>query len=164
MQEVKNKFSKKIIIFSFIVFVSFTLFKLFAIMVDMPDNCQKIENGWKCVYSDDHDVDKTKRICGQKGNISYCEGPCYPYIFCYIPFNDAGKECTNSEQCSGYCEADYDMVTNKYGDIHAPTASIKCDVNDVCVGSCSKIPKGGGCIWYFEVNNGYYIFHGGGWC
>jgi len=166
MQERKKskKIFKKVIIFFVIVSIPFILFKLF-VTSDMPYDCQEIENGWKCSSKDNYDINRikeTKKMCEQKGNVFYCEGPCYPYMFCYIPFDDAGKECINSEQCKGYCEADYNMVIGKYGSTHNPGASIKCDINDRCKGNCSKMSKeDSSCSWFFEVNNGYYIFHGG---
>ena len=147
----------------------FVLFKLFAVSA-MPDYCQEIENGWSCDLEDrnnkntfDEEEFKIKRICKSKRGVSDCDGPC-DKIYCFMPFDDAGKECTNSSQCKGSCIGNLNKIINKYDGSQMPGAVIKCNINDVCRGACSEIPKIGSCTWYFEVNNGYYIFHGGGWC
>ena len=131
----------------------------------MPDSCQKIENGWKCTSTTiGKEYEKIEKICKAKGNIFYCEGPCDDYVFCFMPFDDAGKECINSSQCKGSCIGDYDKIINKYDSAQTPGSATKCNADDICSGTCSKIPKIGSCDWYFEVNDGFYIFHGGGWC
>lgn len=170
MQEVKNnkKISKKVVIFSVVVLFLFVLFKLFAIP-DMPDYCQEIENGWSCdlesEWDNNHNVEiEIEKICEMRKNVFFCDGQCFPYAFCYIPFDDAGKECTNYSQCKGYCKGNYSDITDKYYGEYGPGGRVKCESDDVCEGSCSQIPEASGCVWYFEVDDGYYIFHGGGWC
>lgn len=171
MKEEKNdkKISKKGVIFSVVVLFLFFLFKLFVVP-DMPDYCQEIENGWSCNLKDrnnkntfDKEVLKIKKVCKNKGGIPDCNGPC-DKIYCFMPFDDAGKECTNSSQCKGSCIGNRNKIINKYDGSQTPGAVIKCNVDDVCSGICSEIPKIGSCTWYFEVNDGFYIFHGGGWC
>lgn len=170
MQEVKNnkKISKKVVIFSVVVLFLFVLFKLFAIP-DMPNYCQEIENGWSCdlesEWDNNHNVEiEIEKICEMRKNVFFCDGQCFPYAFCYIPFDDAGKECINSDQCEGLCVVDYNEGVDKYGGMKRPGEKIKCNADNICKGTCSRIPDFGTCKWYFEIDNGYYIFHGGGWC
>ena len=172
MQEIKNnkKTYKRIVIFSLLIILLFTLFKLPANMLNIPDYCQEIENGWSCNLKDrnnkntfDKEESRIKRMCKNKGGVPDCNGPC-DKIYCFVPFDDAGKECTNSSQCNGSCIGDYSRIINKYDGAQAPGATVKCNIDDTCSGTCSEIPKTGSCIWYFEVDDGFYIFHGGGWC
>lgn len=150
------------------IFIPLILFKLLVNMIDMPDGCQKIEDGWKCDYKN-NSYEKIKETCEIKGNIFHCEGPCFSHVYCFIPFKDIGKECNNSDQCKGYCEGNMEKISNEYRKTGAypPGADgkIKCNANDTCNGSCSAIPiEVRGCTFYFEVNDGYYILHYGGWC
>ena len=172
MQEAKNnkKTYKKIVVFFLLIILLSTLFKLSVNMINIPDYCQEIENGWSCDLKDrnnkntfDKEEFRIKKVCKNKGGISDCDGPC-DKIYCFMPFNDAGKKCISSDQCKGSCIGDYDKIVNKYDNAQTPGAIIKCEADDVCRGTCSEIPKIGSCIWYFEVNNGCYIFYGGGWC
>ncbi len=170
-----NKYGKKVF---FIVFIFLVLIFMLSSPRELPDYCQKIESGWSCDLRNRNNGNsfykeeiKIKEICKRKGLVSYCDGPC-DVVYCSIPFDDAGKECTNSSQCKGHCitKRSYneimDILESRYKvtGFLFPGFSVKCDDDDEgCKGICSEIPPLS-CNWYFDIEDGYYVFHGGGWC
>lgn len=117
----------------------------------LPDStlCEATTAGWVCDFSKREDVvespvaieelDKEfEQLCSEQGGEWKCYGFCmatYPR-YCDFPLADAGEPCTNSNQCSGLCIADF---------------GTNCQEN--CKGKCSEYMLRP-CDWYIEVVDG----------
>jgi len=101
--------------------------------IDEP-NCEVNENGWSCVLTENTSMfsdytpelsrqnDELREKCENEGGILKCYGFCLPSYtrFCDFPLEDAGRECTDSDQCVGACI----------------TIDSECEEN--CLGECSE--------------------------
>jgi hypothetical protein len=114
--------------------------------------CNETEVGWVCYFDDTQTSDLYGEKCEQNGGMWDCSGFCmqdYPRT-CECPYADAGKECTNSQQCIGKCVVDTGYVAEKYPH-NTRDDVINCGF--FCKGNCSAYPLGF-CDWYYEVNDG----------
>jgi len=142
----------------------------------IPDGnlCKYTDSGWLCYLvlpskfksEDRYKYGKAKEIlertCEEQGGTLKCYGFCEPYYehYCDFPFNDAGKECINSDQCEGKC-----VIGNNYVERNYPNRNLyfNIEVGDKLKGTCSLSPRRA-CDWWFEVNNGVIENHTGVLC
>lgn len=129
-----------------------------------PDEnlCNKTETGWYCVSMNESAEAKFKTVCESQGGIWKCYGECLPFYehYCDFPFDDAGKECVNSQQCKGKCIVDFEYVQQNYPD-RIPYENFTCMAE--CEGRCAEYPLRM-CDWWFELNNGIIEDHTGILC
>ncbi|MFA6427736.1 MAG: hypothetical protein WCW16_04850 [Candidatus Magasanikbacteria bacterium] len=113
--------------------------------------CKQTETGWQCEFNSQKAVDEYEQKCRQEGGKFICYGMCLPEYthYCDFRFDDAGKECTSSEQCKGVCDVSREYVQTNYPHRNE-YESIECI--GTCKGSCSKYVHRD-CEWWFEINN-----------
>ena len=104
------------------------------------ERCETTEYGWYCslLSKNNHKLNTLtrkeatvleqplKELCEKQKGIFMCAGRCMPDYprSCIMTLSDAGKKCTDSNQCMGSC------VTEDYN----------CKIN--CEGKCSNIKLG----------------------
>jgi len=110
----------------------------------IPD-CKNSEAGWDCRFKIPFFIDKVydviyKEKCNNEGGDWKCYGMCgFLYTrFCDFPLDDAGKECTNSEQCKGRCIIEETEIKKQYPNLEN-YAYYEINCTDPCpTGRCSK--------------------------
>jgi len=137
--------------------------------VPNKDLCQNTESGWSCSWGEDDPPpenygvrgEEFKDYCLGQGGSWICYGFCMPEYerFCDFPFEDQGKECSNSSECQGGCKAyvegeeSMDIASNNYSKL------IQKDCSDgECKGQCSPYPKRF-CDFWYEIENNKVVPH-----
>jgi hypothetical protein len=91
---------------------------IFILINYVLSDCKNSEAGWECRFKIPF-IDRVYREkCNIQGGLWKCYGMCgFTYTrFCDLPLNDAGKECTNSEQCEGSCVVEQATIEKQYPD------------------------------------------------
>lgn len=150
--------NKKIIIGGIILGI------IIIIFIFLYPKCEDTKTGWQCKFNYISIIAEGlyKQKCENQSGIWKCYGFCLPHYThsCDFPFDDAGKECTNSQQCKGKCVVDFEYVEKNYPDREG-WKDINC--TDSCKGTCAKYPLGT-CDHWFEVNNNVIEDHTGLLC
>ena len=117
--------------------------------------CEETESGWKCYLLDKVAMFYEKKCKQDQGRWSHpgMHRLSSNDYFCDIPFEDAGKKCLSSEECTGTCVATEDFLEkNSYAE-----AFSNVDCIGFCEGECSAYPMR--CDWHYEIDNGKIINH-----
>jgi hypothetical protein len=140
---------KKIIVFAILILI--IGIAIFVKYYYLYANCKDTENGWECKFITEAADKVYEKKCENQGGVWRCYGWCFPDYehYCDFPFDDAGKECTNSQQCKGKCVIDSKYVQQIYPN-RTGGEDIVCKTD--CVGKCAEYPLRH-CDWWFEVNN-----------
>jgi hypothetical protein len=133
----------------------------------LTPECKNTLTGWTCRWSDDNFplvgiiqliYEKKCEKQGGAWDVYSCANVS-PIYYCDFPFDDAGKERTNSQQCKGKCIVDSEYVEKNYPN-RKRGEYIIC--SGICKGKCSKYPLRR--KHYFEVNDnvieeyGFFLF------
>jgi hypothetical protein len=105
--------------------------------------CKDTDTGWECRFNNDLMKELYQTQCH---GYFHCTAMCFTY-FCDLPYDDAGKECSSSEQCKGHCVVDTSYIKQNY-----PNMTWITNCSEPCSGTCSKYPLRT-CDWWYEVNN-----------
>jgi len=151
---------------NFVIGIVFAIALVAVIYIYWP-NCAETKTGWVCSFNSQTTADIYEQKCENSGGRWECPGYCFANYqhYCDFPFDDVGKECTNSDQCDGSCIMNYTEVTQNYQNSKIyftnETYYSKINCTGICKGTCTKYPATDLGGEWFEINDSVIIVRGG---
>jgi len=147
---------KKIIIIIVIVFVLIA-----GVLIIARPKCQTSNTKWSCDYKFGLGISIYQQKCenqdgewdcfgGAMHSISHYDFFHNYYCSCYVPSNDAGKECISADECNGNCVVEIEYVKKNCPNFSNNLTEFKCEN---IKGKCTKYITGMKTGQY-QLNNG----------